>query len=55
MLRETHTQNDGKLDALNQEIRSLKSQISLKDRKLSELESDVHQGTARTGVEAVKS
>lgn len=39
----THSQNDGKFEALNQDIRSLKSQISLKDRKLSDLESEVNQ------------
>ena len=42
-VEKTHTQNDTKVDDLNQEIRSLKSQISLKDRKLSEVESDLHQ------------
>ena len=42
-VEKTHSQNDTKVDDLNQEIRSLKSQISLKDRKLSEVESDLHQ------------
>ena len=42
-IEKTHSQNDTKVEDLNQEIRSLKSQISLKDRKLSEVESDLHQ------------
>ena len=42
-VEKTHSQNDSKVEGLNQEIRSLKSQISLKDRKLSELESEVNQ------------
>ena len=42
-VEKTHTQNDSKVECLNQEIRSLKSQINGKDRKISELESSIHQ------------
>lgn len=37
------SQNDSKVETLDQEIRSLKSQLGLKERKLIELETGLHQ------------
>ena len=37
----THEENDGRVEGLEQELKVLKSQLSLKDRKLQELETKV--------------
>lgn len=41
----THSQNDGKVESLEQECRALKSQMSLKDRRLHELENSVQEAS----------
>ncbi|RVX68328.1 hypothetical protein B0A52_07331 [Exophiala mesophila] len=41
-VEKTHSQNDGRLEAISQELRSLKGQLGVKDRKISELESNLH-------------
>ncbi len=39
----THTQNDDRLQTISQELRLLKSNLSVKDRKISELEANIQQ------------
>ncbi|KIW71224.1 hypothetical protein PV04_03413 [Phialophora macrospora] len=42
-VEKTHTQNDDRLQTISQELRSLKSNLSVKDRKISELEANLQQ------------
>ncbi|OCT55068.1 Myosin type-2 heavy chain 1 [Cladophialophora carrionii] len=42
-VEKTHTQNDDRLQTISQELRSLKSNLSVKDRKISELEASLQQ------------
>jgi myosin heavy chain 9/10/11/14 len=42
-VEKTHTKNDDRLQTISQELRSLKSNLSVKDRKISELESSLQQ------------
>ncbi|ETI23360.1 hypothetical protein G647_05161 [Cladophialophora carrionii CBS 160.54] len=42
-VEKTHTQNDDRLQTISQELRSLKSNLSVKDRKISELETSLQQ------------
>ncbi|KIX98155.1 uncharacterized protein Z520_06235 [Fonsecaea multimorphosa CBS 102226] len=42
-VEKSHTQNDDRLETISQELRSLRSNLSVKDRKISELEANLQQ------------
>lgn len=42
-VEKTHSRNDDRLENISQELRTLKSQLGVKDRKISELEASLHQ------------
>lgn len=42
-VEKTHSQNDNRLETISSELRTLKSQLGVKDRKISELETSLQQ------------